>query len=247
LLLHVIPVFFLWRGLLRSGPWRWIALGCTPLVVWATLQTLSRAGLVSLGIGLASLLVASVILARTAGQKKAALATLLATPLLVGLLAWNKPEFVQDRIDAYVTRANERADTTGSLLADRLLWLSEVQTHNVSDHLLHPFGMGYQTFQTGNGLLPHNTFVDVYIIAGPIAFLIYLMLFGNTLVGFARGILTGGSHLSQFARVHLLTFGLTQVLLLVSLSVFTWKVNWLLLGIALGFFSSAERRPECRS
>ena len=240
LLLYVVPVFFLWRGLLVKPLWRWIALLLIVPVVWATLQTLSRAGLIALASGLLALLLASLIFSRTARERRAALVTVIAIPLLLVVLMWRKPDFVEERVAAYTTRTTERIAESGSFLNDRLMWLNELETHRLSDHVLHPFGMGYNLFQEGNEILPHNTFVDVYIIAGPLAFVFYLLLFSRAIRNSFLAAFRTARPADSFSSLHLFAFMLTMSLLLFSLSVLTWKVNWLLLGIALSRFGSSE-------
>jgi hypothetical protein len=233
LLLHIVPVFFLWRGLIATSFWRWISLLFVLPIVWATLQTLSRAGLVALSSGLLALLLASLVFSRTAHERRTALGTLVAIPVLLYILAWKTPDFVEERVAAYSARTAERIAQSGSFLNDRLMWLKEMEEHDLSDHILHPFGMGYAKFQGDNGILPHNTFVDVYIIAGPLACALYAILFWRSAKRAFVNAFQDARNGDSFSNVHMFAFVLTMGLLLFSLSVLTWKVNWVLLGIAL--------------
>jgi hypothetical protein len=236
-LLHVVPVFFLWLALLRRKRWLALAPFVGSAVVWATLQTLSRAGLASLITGFVVLAVGTLLLLSRSARKGRLLVVLGLAPLVLYGLYLKKPEFFEERLAAYTTRANERAERQGSLLEDRLLWLRDLEHLQLGDHLTHPLGMGYARFQSGNYILPHNTFADVYIISGPVALLIYLAFFAGAPLRFLRRLIAGRPRLLTFHSTAVLACVVTQVLMLFSLSVLTWKVNWLVLGLTSGLFS----------
>jgi hypothetical protein len=263
LLLHITPVFFLWQSFLKRRGAVLIAQLCLLAVVWATLQTLSRAGLTALAVGVAVQFVCVLFFARTVRERLYAVGLAIGVPIVL-FFSFQRfsPEFVNERTDAYLTRIAERKAEHGSMLGDRMLWLNDIQNHKLSDHLLNPVGMGYSLFQKDNPIFPHNTFVDVYIIAGPFALLLYAILFFAALQplitlfarrfkqsrgGSGQGPIVAGCGPSSFSLSKMAIAALcaclaTEILLLCSLSVLSWKINWLILGILLGYGISLRKQ-----
>jgi hypothetical protein len=239
LLLHIIPVFFLWQGFLKTRTAVILAQVCLPAIIWATLQTLSRAGLASLLAGWAVQFFAYLLFARTAGERFRGIGFFVMVALLALLLS--RFDFVQERVDAYVIRNQERTGQAGSMIGDRMLWLHELEHQSISDHLLNPLGMGYSAFQKDNPVLPHNTFVDIYIIGGPFALLLYCGLFFSAFKPLISALARRASwdHLrfSRMGNAALCACFISEILLLSSLSVISWKVSWLILGLLLGYGS----------
>lgn len=244
LLIHIIPVFFLWVSLLPRGIWLALApVGLLP-VMWATLQTLSRAGLVSLMAGTAICCLAFILTLRKSLFRLRSVGGVLATIAIVAAFYFTNRAFFSERLDGYFTRSKERTELQGSILEDRLIWWRYMQQLNESE-LWKPLGVGYHRFLTTD-LLPHNTFVDVYVIAGPFAMLLFGVMFITALFK-ATGLAfwdrpTGMSPL--YGGAILAALG-THLLMLNSLSVLGWKVNWLLLGLSAGLLRPCPSFSVC--
>jgi hypothetical protein len=162
---------------------------------------------------------------------------------MLGAAYGSRPDFFHERLTAYTARAAERTQQEGTPFEDRLLWLREMEHLRWRDHLANPLGMGYERFQPGNWILPHNTFADVYIISGPVALLLCAGLFFGPPWWLAWGMIRRPRALLTFSHAALLAVVASELLLLFSLSVLTSKVIWLLMGITTGVIASLQS-PE---
>lgn len=235
-LLHLIPVFFLAMSVRVSAGKGWVAgLLLYPLVLFGTVLTLSRAGALTL---LVCSIAAGVLgVLRLRNKRFVVRAGLLKTLSLGSLMALGGGIVAFDRIgrqmDLFEARIAERVAEAG-LVGDRAQIYRIIVDLELAD-LLAPFGPGYQEVIAGVGVLPHNTFVDVFVIAGPVAFFLFAVTYVGLLRKAASRLRASWSEENQSWTFGFLFLALlSQVLLLSSLSVLTWKIHWALLGFANG-------------
>jgi len=238
ILLHIIPVYFLWLGTVH---WRKFLI-VMPLValpvIWATFQTLSRTGLFSLIIGLVITFLGAIMLLVKMRRWLPLVGLLCFFPVCLGGLYIAMPDYFNTRMVAFIDRLEHPYYKNRSIVEDRLYWYRLMERTTVYDHVLNPLGMGYGLYLKGNSLLPHNTFIDAYIVGGPIALLLICVIYLEFSYRFLCRIRKRFSDIGlTMTSVVLLAFMVTQILILATLSVFTLKVNWVLLGIAIGLYS----------
>lgn len=233
LLIHIIPVYFAWLCLLPKGRWLMLAPVGLVAVYWSTLQTLSRGGLISMLVGTALCVVPPVLASRRKLCNFRFVAAAAVVLMLLAAVCVGSRGAITERLEAYQLRSQERMDTQESFLADRLIWLEDIQRIGVAG-VLKPLGVGYDHFQSTD-LLPHNTFVDVLVVAGPVALLLFCFLVGGVLWNASACLWRrSGAELPPLFDGACLAATASHFLMLVSLSVLPWKVNWLLLGLSIG-------------
>lgn len=242
-ILHIIPVFLLgWAFATRSLE-KIILLFAAPLILTAVALSASRSGSLILMGTLSLVLVFPILIDRTIVRTRAVLwiglMAVVGTVLMAGLFF----EAFDRGISSLSYRFTERTDESG-FLGDRLVYISMLADRNMFD-LLNPFGMSYRTFLQTTDTLIHNTFLDFYIIAGPIA----LFLFGSLYYRAVRSAVSTALNrsLGSSSRWHAWLMFCSicgQALLLSSLSVISMKVHWLVLGIAVGSVNKYVKRPS---
>ena len=99
-------------------------------------------------------------------------------------------------------------------------------------------GIGYEKLLTTD-ILPHNTYVDVFIVAGPMALVLFLALFlsalWKALISTWRREYAGVSPLYNSG---ILAAIVSHILIVNSLSVLGGKINWLILGLTFGLLAA---------
>ena len=236
LLLHLIPVFCFWASLIRRTSLNsTYIIGIFIVLCLATLRTLSRAGLVTIIVVIIlvmSYLVVSLLRFRT--RKVIGLAGLIIGFLAFILIAgqFSKDEIGQGVV-GFQSRISERVIESG-YLGDRFE-LYRTLFDAPPSAIFDPLGAGYFSLLGPIRTLPHNTFIDIYAICG---------LFGIGIVMwlYLRPVLASGARIwIDTRKPHLLLSGIllfsslvTQFLLLGTLSVLTFKVHWMILGLAWG-------------
>jgi len=223
-LLYVLPPFCMALGLGTSKRWR-VVLGVSGLLICAAvLRTVSRMGLVSLGVAASAFVLLQLLRPGRATKVVQAL-------LLIGgaLSCIQLSTAVSGDIGTYLSRYRHRADLSAHRdfpLAERLLWLDAVMEQNWAS-VERLGGTGYR----GTPGFPHNTFVDTYFLTGVPGFAIIVALF----------IMCGARSLKDcWAQTHsaLAWAGavagsvtwLSLTLVLSALSMFPNKLIWYLLG-----------------
>ncbi|WP_198321237.1 O-antigen ligase family protein [Qipengyuania flava] len=241
-MLHIIPFYFLAFAYLRlQNALKFAVIPVGLLVVLAALASGSRSGIFALIFS--SVLAAGYMVVLRSG--KFGTWRLFQIVLLIGVMAGIFGAIFSDRIVEYTTfleyRTQERIDQKG-LFGDRLEYIAPMLRLSMQD-VLHPLGFGYDIYfrDSWSYTLPHNTFADVLIIAGPFAFFIYLAAYGYTFLKLsARSTGIATSPQAQQISFSLLLAIISQFLLLNTLSVLTMKAPWLLLGMCLGILREAH-------
>lgn len=239
-LLHLLPPFFLAVALRANSRSRILeGAGFYLLTGFGAILSLSRAGLLTMAI--CSVLVLVFYMMKLASgnpsSRSSHVRSGLVVILLIAVASWSFFDSVAGQLVSFKLRVDERLAETG-LAGDRLDLLAALTSLDTFQ-LLNPIGIGYRSFVGNSGMLPHNTFVDVLVIAGPLAFLVLILLYARTI----RSILKRlrwywRDEWASWSACFLLTALLSQALLLGSLSVLTWKIHWVLLGFINGILFS---------
>jgi hypothetical protein len=235
LMLFILPTSLLLISILPRGVLAWLL---TPLfllgTLWATVQSLSRAALIAEAVALATTLLLCIRMAiKSRKRRSRVFAVLLASALLPVTL----PMFWPETID-YAVRSFQRRFKEGTVDSDRTSRQLAILEY-AGTQLLLPFGVGYPdgvpAVSGWGGYLAHNTFFDVLLLAGPFGLLAFLYLYVSTFVRLGRPFLGRGQQSGiDFTSAMMLVALLSQVVLLMTLSVLGQKVHWLCLGYIYG-------------
>jgi hypothetical protein len=106
------------------------------------------------------------------------------------------------------------------------------------------FGIGFEEFTRkaaprGAALLPHNSFVDMYVIGGIISFLAYIALWLRAISSHKR-CLNDHDEMMRLYGVWGLAFGVGISVLLLTLSFVFTKIIWAYLGVAVSLYKSTK-------
>jgi len=233
LTIHLVPVLFIWAALLPRGGWQLLAPMALLPVTWATLQTLSRAGLLSLTCAVLVCLAGVLYCVSRSIFRWRNLGFVAAAGVALFVFYNFNQSFLDERMEAHVTRAKEITDKQGSMMEGRLLWWHDMQRLEITD-MLKPLGIGYEKFLSSD-ILPHNTYADTLIIAGPLALLAFVSLFAGAFLKAASAVWRRKNvDISPLRDSGILAAVVSHILILNSLSVLSGKVNWLILGLVYG-------------
>lgn len=111
-------------------------------------------------------------------------------------------------------------------------------------------GIGYEEFArhvepTGGSWLPHNSFVDLYVIGGIVAFLAYITLWWRTAISQIRSI----SYHDEMTRSYGfwgIGFGAGLGVLLLTVSTPWTKIIWAYLGIGIAIYRFTRHKSKYR-
>jgi len=128
-----------------------------------------------------------------------------------------------DYLNLIILRIQERYEYSG-IFGDRLDVISGLSQLDLTD-FLSPIGIGFG-YLGQSTKYSHNTFLDVLLIGGSIAFTLYLVVYANICY-------------YAYKINPMLVLGIAfQIISLLTVSVIGWKIHWLILGIYSGIIEN---------
>jgi O-antigen ligase len=248
-LLGLAASFPQWRALLGTRLGIIVGLFSSGVVVIALLPGASRGG--TLSVLVTFLAIALVSFRRIKMQKAFILLSLLACIVLIGL-NFSKirlPSIVEPMASRFsVLDERGLSDRSFGLRVGAVKWF-------IDDILSGPrlLGFGFKAYSVeamkkGAPILPHNSFIDMYIIGGLIGFLAYGVLWLLCIIAFFRAMRSSSLDDKvlgkQVLGKHGFAFGLGLVSLLVSLSIPFTKIIWAYLGIGMATFYTQKQNRD---
>lgn len=241
LILHILPCTLVCMALLSET---WLALlfssGLFLGMWWAVLKSLSRAGLFTAVFASVVLIMflTSSLLSSARARKYITIAIAFVIAVATTQSTRLDFDFVKASTHAFQLRFLE-GEQSGGALNDRTNHQNDILNH-AGVGLLAPFGLGYEAAVPStieDSYLPHNSFLDVLIVSGPIALLLYAGIYVIAIRNLIRRLLV--CRIDRCTLMMLLALT-GQVLMLCTLSVLSFKVHWLLLGFIYSYGEKAQ-------
>jgi O-antigen ligase len=111
------------------------------------------------------------------------------------------------------------------------------------------FGIGFEEFgrlagpEVARVVLPHNTFIDMYVVGGIIGFFAYIILWWRAILVHKRYINNPDEMMSIYGEWGL-ALGVSMVVLLLSVSIVWTKIIWAYLGIANSLYYQTKPKKN---
>jgi len=236
---YVLSPYFMVLGLARNRKLAMGIIALAPFAVLNTLWTVSKGGSIALLLG-AAVFIGIMILGSSFAKKVKILIAFFCITFGVGYgLKMLMPEAIEERVNSYQYRVTESLEGEGihartfgykMLASDKLLSFERL------------IGRGYLNYEHLHlsAVLPHNTLLDIYVIAGIPAFFLCCVILGRLYLGVAHKAVIALRTKKYILKMAALTAVMAVLAILILIqSVLSQKILWLLYGMMRGMLNSS--------